>query len=213
MNITVVTEPPVEPVTLAEAYAHLRWDTEIEAIGSPPEDTVVYPLGDLVTQNIRTARIFVEQATRRALVQQTLRLSTGSLRDVELLRPPFISLQSVEYLNDEGESTELDTADFFVSDDYVPKLRAYSRVADACYDLARDRDDCVRVTYVAGYPPAYNEASPPDVTSYTTNIPAPLKDAIMLHVQLLCDRFDDGEKTALERTRDSLISSYRVHTF
>jgi uncharacterized phiE125 gp8 family phage protein len=213
MNIIVVTEPPVEPVTIAEAYEHLRWDPEIESVGSPPEDVTVYPLGDLVERNIRSARLYVEQATRRSLVLQTLRLTAGSLRDLELLRPPFVSLQGVEYLNDEGVATELDTADFFVTDDYVPKLRAYSRVADACYDLARDRDDCVRVTYIAGYPPTYDAQSPPEVVSYTANIPAALKDAILLQVQLLCDRFDDGEKTALERTRDSLISSYRVHTF
>ena len=209
MNITVVVPPPVEPVTLAEAYAHLRWDTELE--GSPAE--VVYPLGDLVQRNITSARIFVEQATRRALVMQKLRMSTGSFADIELLRPPFISLESVEYLIDDGTVTPLDLEDFFTSDDEIPRLRAYSRVFDGARDLACWRDDAVRVAYWAGYAPTYTADSPPVVDSYIANVPASLKDAILLQVQLLCDRFDVNEKSDLERTRDALISSFRVHTF
>jgi uncharacterized phiE125 gp8 family phage protein len=213
MNITTVVEPPVEPVTIAEAYAHLRWDADVEQIGSPPEPTLVYPLGDLVARNITSARIYVEQYLRRSLVMQTLRLSTSSFRDIELLRPPIIALQTVEYINEAGVSTELDLADFYTTDDLVPKVRAYSRVIDACHDLARDRDDCVRVTYKAGYQPQYDDSSPPEVLDYTVNIPKNFKDAILLHVQILCDRFDPDEKADLERTRDAILSADRVMTW
>ena len=209
MNITVVVPPPVEPITLAEAYAHLRWDTELE--GSPAE--VVYPLGDLVQRNITSARIFVEQATRRALVMQKLRMSTGSFADIELLRPPFISLESVEYIIDDGTVTPLDLVDFFTTDDEVPRLRAYSRVFEGARDLSCWREDALRVEDWAGYAPTDNTDPPPTVPSSTDNVPAGLKDSILLHVQLLCDRFDANEKADLERTRDALISSYRVHTF
>jgi uncharacterized phiE125 gp8 family phage protein len=67
MNIITVTPPPFEPVTLAEVYAHLRLEPE----GSPAthEDDA------MLQRQIATARAYVEQATRRALVLQTLRLS------------------------------------------------------------------------------------------------------------------------------------------
>lgn len=206
MNITIVTPPPVEPVTIAEAYAHLRWDAE-------PGSPIVYPLEDLVTGNIKTAREDAEAFLRRSLVMQTLRLSTSSFRDLELLRPPFISLVGVAYINEAGVSTDLDITDFYVTDDLVPRLCPYARVVDACSDLDRSRSDCVRVTYVAGYAPVYDSASPPNVTSYAANIPQSFKDSILIGVQLLCDRFDPDEKGALEKTRDRLLMSQKVETW
>lgn len=215
MNITVVVEPPVEPITVAQVYEFLRWAPEVVMEGSPIEEVTVYPLEVTINGHIRTARIFVEQATRRALVMQRLRLSTDSWRDIELLRPPFISLQDVSYYNQVNELVMLDVEDFFITDDYVPKLRVLTRTVESCYDLSRERDDGIRVEYYAGYPVVYDDGSPPEPVEggYVANIPQPLKDAMLIHVQLLADRFDANEKADLERTRDSLLSSFKVQTF
>jgi uncharacterized phiE125 gp8 family phage protein len=208
MNIIVVTPPPVEPVSVPEAYTHMRWDPE-DATSSP----VVYELQDQVARNITTAREFAEEVTRRALVLQTLRLVTDSFRSIELLRPPLVDVLDLSYYNTNRVLTVIDPTDYFVTEDLVPRLCLYSRTVDACSDISRERPDAVRVTYRAGYAPTYDGASPANVLSYTANIPASIKDAILLKVQLLCDRFDVNEKADLERTMMSLLSSKKIHTW
>ncbi len=150
-------------------------------------------LDTLLEGYVETAVTYVEQVTRRSLGRQTLRLSADSFRRIELLRPPFVNLVEIAF---DGEV--LDLTDFYVTDALVPSLVAYSRVNDSC--VARDVRDGpppVSVTYVAGY----------------EVVPKSLKSAVMLQAQLLADRFDINEKADLERTRDALMSSFRVFTF
>jgi uncharacterized phiE125 gp8 family phage protein len=216
MNITVVTPPLFEPVTVAEAAQHLRWDPELE--GSPPEE--VFPLQSLLERNIRTAREFVEKGTRRALVEQTIRLSGsawgsapgGRFRDcrryVELLRPPLIEVLSLQYYDGANVLQTVDPANYYVSDDLVPRLYTSTGYA---FPMFYERDDAVRVTYRVGYAP--EAASPMTQKAAAANVPSMLKDAILLHVQILSDRFDRNEREDLERARDALITHNRVHTF
>jgi uncharacterized phiE125 gp8 family phage protein len=206
MNITIVTPPQFEPITVAEAYAHLRWDAEEE--GSPPE--TVYPLQDLIERNIATARAFVEKGTRRSLVEQTIRLSVAGCRGyIDLLRPPFIAIESVQYFDSGNVLQTIDPADYYVTDgDEVPRL--YMGQAFA-FPMAFQRPDAFRVTYRTGYAPA--AASPMTQEAAAANVPAMLKDAILIQVQLLSDRFDPKEREDLERARDALITHERVHTF
>lgn len=216
MNITVVTPPLFEPVTVAQAYEHLRWDPELE--GSPPEE--IFPLQGLIERNIRTAREYVEKGTRRALVEQTIRLSggawgsypSGRFREcrnyIELLRPPFIELVSLQYYDGANVLQTVDAADYYVSDDLVPRLYTSTGYS---FPMFYARDDAVRVTYRVGY--AAEAASPMTQEAAAANVPAALKDAILLHVQILSDRFDRNEREDLERARDAIITQNRVHTF
>lgn len=216
MNITVITPPPFEPVTVAQAYEHLRWDPEEE--GSPPE--TVYPLQGLIERNIATARDYVERATRRALVAQTIRLSSTSFGMVsrgrfvdsrcylELLRPPLLEVLSVDYYDAANVLQPIDASDYYVTDDLVPRLHLVSGYSAPMFYA---RPDAARVTYRVGYAP---EGSPPATQAdYAATVPAALKDAILLQVQILSDRFDKGEREDLERARDNLLLNYRVHTF
>lgn len=221
MNITVVTPPPFSPVTLAEAYEHLRWDAE-EA--SP----TVYPLQSLIERNIETATLFVEQWTRRALVEQTIRLSIRGFpmgdgefgsgwnfgfynsqpRYIELLRPPLIAVNSVQYYDEDNVLTEVDEANWFVTDDLVPRL---TFIEEWQAPQTYPRDDAVRVTYQVGYEPT---ASPPTTQEdYAANVPKGIKDAILLKVQMLADRFDKGEREDYERAISGLLSSYTIQGF
>ena len=218
MNIVTLVEPPVEPVTVAEVYEFLRWDAE-EFDGVPPE--AIYPLENTIGRHIKTARIWVEQATRRALVMQQLRMTIGqldkawltgfgriggwsSMRGIDLLRPPVATIDEVGYYDSNNTLQVLDPADYFLAEDYVPQLRfAYNWQTPCMYE----RPDAFRITYTAGY----NWVDSP--ADYTVAIPAPLKDAICLQVQILADRFDVNEKADVMRTRDDLISSFRVHNF
>lgn len=179
--LPVVIIPPTDPVvSLEDVKLHLRWDGDDS-------------LDALLESYVEAAVTYVEQVTRRSLARQTLRLSAESFRRIELLRPPFVNLVEVAF---DGEILEL--TDFYVTDDLVPSLVAYSRVNDYCTARdARDGPPPVSVTYVAGY----------------ETVPKGLKAAVMLQAQLLADRFDVNEKADLERTRDALMSSYRVFTF
>ena len=60
-GVTVVTAPTVEPISLAEAKQHLRFESTVEDA--------------LISALIVAARKHCETATRRAFVTQTLRLT------------------------------------------------------------------------------------------------------------------------------------------
>lgn len=181
MTPTVVVPPIAPVVTLEDVKMHLRWDDNDG-------------LDALLLGYIDAATTYVEQATRRSLGRQTLRISADSFRRIELLRPPFVSIVDVSYA---GEALD-HAADFYVTDDMVPRLIAYSRVSDYCWNRTpNEGPPPASVTYVAGY----------------EVVPQSLKAAIMLQVQLLADRFDTNEKADLERTRDALLSSFVVHNF
>lgn len=214
MNITVVTPPPFEPVTLAQVYAHLRLDPE----GSP----AAHPDDAMLTRMIASARQTIELMTRRALVRQTLRLSCGgfpapewrrwalTLRDnpgavpIRLRRPPIVDgAVQVQYFDANNDLQTLPPADYYLTDEQLPQV-ALSGDAPSTYD----RPDAVRVTYVAGYAP---EGSPPTTQAeYAANIPAPLKDAILVTVQMLYDSLTPAEQTRLEMLREALVQPYRI---
>lgn len=227
-NIIVAAQPLFEPVTVAEAYEHLRWDTELE--GSPPVE--VYPLESLVARNISTARAYVEQVTRRALVQQTCKLVLSSFPFtrrifssrwggdteyltrpwmIELRRPPFQELLSVQYLDKNEILQTLDPSHYYVDTESSVVAQLWFR-DNFDIDIATDaRNDAVRITWTAGYTP---EGSPPSTQAdYAANVPQGIKDAILLQTQLLCDRFDPKERADIERVRDHLLASYTIHTF
>jgi uncharacterized phiE125 gp8 family phage protein len=73
MYATLLTPPALEPVSLAEAKAHLRLETG-------DDDTLVSTL-------VTAARIQVEAATRRVLVSQTWRLTLQAWPDGPVVLP------------------------------------------------------------------------------------------------------------------------------
>lgn len=100
-NLTVITPPAEEPVSLTSAKTFLR-------IGHDGED-------DLVSQLIQAARERIEQAAGLALVSQQIRVdwtswpATLTGRGVPLPRRPVISLASVTLIDaDGGWSSETD---------------------------------------------------------------------------------------------------------
>ena len=217
MNITVITPPPFEPVTLAQVYAHLRLSPDHE--GSPGEET--HPDDAMLARHITTARQHVEQMARRSLVQQTLRLSipgfpstargtfppsrTQAPELIRLYRPPVLRVASVTYVDTDNTLQTLASANYYVTDEQVPELRFTSAFsAPAVYD----RPDAVRVNYVAGYMP--NGSPPATQDDFAANVPSALRDAILIGVQLLYDNMTPADAAATERMRECLVQPYRV---
>lgn len=212
MNIIVITPPPVEPVTAEQAFVHLRLDFS--------DDPESHPDYQAVLSQITSAREQCEQITRRAFVQQTLRIvgpgdgsarswfwwgNTASARGVELLRPPLISVSAVRYYDGLNALQTVDSDDYFVTDSLVPKLLFVDGFSSPC---TYRRPDAMQIEYIAGYPP--DAGSPAD---YRANIPESIKQAILLGVQLQYDELTPDKRKALEGARDSLLSSYRINTF
>lgn len=207
MQITVVVPPPFEPVTLADCYTHLRLDP----LGDPP----THPDDDMLRRQITTAREQVEQITRRAIIQQTLSISMFefpgwcSSCGVELKRPPYVSGAAVTYYDANNVLQTLDPSFFYIdrSSDIVARLMltgAGARPNVYC------RRDAVRVTWVAGYPRAGVAETQAD---YAANVPASIKDAILLGVQLLYDELAVDKRTKIEQMQMAILSSYHVHSF
>lgn len=202
MQITVVVPPPFEPVSMADVYAHLRLDP---IGGSHPDD-------DMLTRQIRTAREQVEQITRRAVIQQTLaitlcRFPCEAGQYVELKRPPYISGAAISYYDTNNALQVLDPSTYYVDDvsDIVSRLY-FIGAAPATYVRA----DNVRVSWVAGYLPAVGAT---DQAGYAANVPASIKDAVLIGVQLLYDEIAPDKRDKLELLRTSMLSSYHVHSF
>ena len=96
MTLFRTVEPTIEPVTLAEARAHLRLDGTAD--------------DDLLTNLIRAARQEVEQATRVALLEQSWRLALDCWprNGTALLKiHPLREVLSVTLYGSEGEVSVL----------------------------------------------------------------------------------------------------------
>jgi uncharacterized phiE125 gp8 family phage protein len=101
MSLAILTPPAQEPVTLADAKLFAR-------IATSDDDAVIARL-------IAAARQHVEAFTRRALVTQTLRLTTGAPSRsgrVILPRPPVQAVLTVALRDAMGTLTPLAPADF-----------------------------------------------------------------------------------------------------
>ena len=90
MGLTLVTGPAVEPVSLAEAKAHLRVDDDDS--------------NDLIVALIGAARQHVESFTRRKLITQTWDYQIDQFPSDAIVVPlaPVASVTSITYLDTAG---------------------------------------------------------------------------------------------------------------
>lgn len=219
MNITVITPPPFEPVTLTEVYKQLRLAPDNE--GSPGEES--HPDDSLLSGYITTARVAIESMVRRSLVQQTLRLSVAGFPSaipswpaflrrstqptvLRLHRPPLIRVDSVRYYDGDNVLQTVDPANYYTTDEEVPELRFVSSFsAPTVYD----RPDAVRVDYVTGYAPSGSPAALQE--DYIGNVPRALKDAILIGVQLLYDNMTPQDAAAARTMQQAMAHPFKVY--
>lgn len=197
MNITVLEEPAVEPVTLTEAYEHLR----LTPFGSP----LSHPDDDMLERQITSARRVVETMAQRSVIRQRLRLSQGCFpacgRGIVLRRPPVLQVLAVRFYDGDNVLQTASTSDWFITDDQLPEIQFGSGwSAPTCFS----RSDAVQVEYWAGYAPAGSPGLEPD--ELRANVPEEIKDAVLLGVQLLYDQLAPEQRAALERTRKALLA-------
>lgn len=134
--ITLVTAPTVEPLSTAEAKAHLR-------VTGADEDTLIDGL-------IKAAREQAEAITKRALITQTWDLKLDCLSsEIEIPKPRLQSVASVKYIDADGvEQTE--SASTYTVDTASEPGRVYLAY-NQTWPTPRVIPHAVTIRFVAGY--------------------------------------------------------------
>jgi uncharacterized phiE125 gp8 family phage protein len=192
MNISVVTGPVYEPISLQEAKDHLRvrhsdQDALIEALITAARQHLDGPAGTL----------------GRCLITQTLRVTMDEWPDEIILPcPPLISVTSIEY-QDGGSPTYTALTSYQVTSISEPgKIKpAYGEwwptIQCGLYDA-------IRVTYTAGY------------GAHPGAVPLAIKQAMLL---MIGDMYENAETQIIgtivtqSKTVDALLGPYMVHSF
>lgn len=184
MSLKLITAPIAEPITLAEAKAHLR------VTGS---DDDAY-----ITALIVAARQGAEHITGRALMAQTWELALNGFSDViRLPNPPLTSIASVKYLDESGALITMDASSYLLDDHSEPArlLPAYG----TSWPATRDQANAVLIRYVAGYASA-------------AIVPQEIKNWMLLRIGMLYENRESvvpGISIAELPFVDRLLDAYR----
>lgn len=166
-SLVRATEPAVEPVTLAEAKAHLRVDVS--------DDDA------LISAIIRSAREFCEQYLDRSLVhtQWTMRLDRfppSSIQPIELPRPPMARA---------GTTTTTVVT-------YTLETQGTATLSTATYRVDRNATPgTIKPLYAQTWPPHLMDDNTISITWWGgygadgTSVPAAIKSAMMMLVSHL----------------------------
>jgi uncharacterized phiE125 gp8 family phage protein len=163
-SLTRQTAPAVEPVTLAEAKAHLRVDTS-------DDDTYI---GTLIT----AAREWCEQYLDRTLVhtQWVMRFDKfpdSGIEPVELPRPPMVmsgtaTAVTVTFTQEAGPTSTYSTSEYRVDRNATPG--AILPIYGSTWTPHRQDDNAISVTWWAGY------------GASGSSVPAAIRHAILMLV-------------------------------
>lgn len=185
-----ITDATVEPLTLAEAKAHLR-ETQTETHNDL-----------LITALIKVARQAAEDRLQRTLLTttwlRTLDRFPACGGHVELRMPRTIAVEHVKYLAPDGTLTTLDQAAYELEPTAEPGLLlpAYG----TSWPTTRVRPGAVQIQYTAGY------------GATADKIPKPIVQWIKLALtDLYENRGRSAERPALpQEFADGLLDTYKI---
>jgi len=197
----VTTAPTTEPVTLAEAKAHLRVDFT-------DDDTLIESL-------IGAATAAAEEFTNRALMAQTIThvlpgfpsgdMFRNPFAAIRLFRSPFASLTSITYYDADDAAQTLDVsgndADVIVVSTAEPATISpwITNMADGWPATNPDRPNAVTIVYAAGYA---NAAA----------VPKPIKQAMLLMIGAWYERREDSVQN-LPKASEMLLMPFVVREY
>lgn len=162
----MITPPQTEPVTLAEAKAHLRED-------ATDADTL-----KKITDLIKSAREYCEGFQNRAYVTQSQELvldTWPSGKEIIIPRPPLQSVESIKYKDKDGLESTWDPVNYIVDPDSAPG-RVILGYQKAWPSVELQPAAAIRARFVSGYlPTGEGETADP-----AGNVPQVVKQAMLL---------------------------------
>lgn len=204
--LRVVVPSTEEPVSVADAGAHLRLD----AYGSPPE----YPDEALLTALISAAREYVEGLSGLVLAPKTLEMTGRSFDglcrwpgDLGILLKvaPVTGIESVRYIDGDGNEQTMASSDWLL-DSYATVPALFPAYGVSTWPTPRDEPNAVRIRFTAGY--AGTSGSPT-----VEVIPQSLRAAILLMLGHLYENREQTTGIKLDEIPlgiQALIEPYRL---
>lgn len=185
--LKVITAPE-EIITVDEAAEFMRID-------APGDEQ------DTILAMITASRQWCEEYLRRAIGIQTLELTLPCFPKKILLRPPFIELISVKYIDTNGDEQELTEDDYILSSNSEPA----ALTAQGCWPSVQEADDSVTIRFRTGYQAG---GSPFE----SLEVPSTIKTAILMQTaDLYCNRESQVEKPLnVNPTLERLLSTLRL---
>ncbi len=182
MGYKIITAATSEPITLAEARKHLR----IEPYGSPE----AHPDDSYISMLITAAREWCEQYTGRGLASQTIEMALDEFPDNEIQLPltPVTSITSVKYVSTAGVETTISNSVYALDDYSQPNwlVLTYGSVWPDTNGGANN----IKIRMVAG--------------NTSSNIPFPIKSAILLIIGNLYENRQEDQLATSKATFNSL---------
>lgn len=185
-KLTITTPPSGSLLALADVKAYLRIDAD-----ATHEDAVISDM-------MEAAVIIAERITGRALLQTVFKLDVDGFRDIELPKPPLVSMDSITYIDEAGDQQPLPADQYRLRDEREPAFVEF--IGTDLPKLNADAVHPISINYTAGYADA-------------SAVPAPIKQYAKM---LVADNFDlqRGTTTMLKLAHsplaDSLIMPYIV---
>jgi len=149
MGLTRTVDPVALPVSLVDA----KKQCELGDSDTTHDDHII--------RLIKAATADVERHTRRALINQTWRLSLREIPynlphqkpnygRIYLPRPPLVGITSIQYVDEAGVTQTLNSSLYQVTDDASPAYvePAYNQVWPV---LRPETVEAISITYVAGF--------------------------------------------------------------
>ncbi len=152
MATKIITAPTDEPITLDEAKDHLR-------VYIDDDDSVI-------SEQITSARVWVEQYLGRALLTQTWEVYFNEFPAcIEIPFPPLQSVTSIKYIDSDGVEQTLDAGEYNVHIQNEPGIivLAYGK----SWPSIRYELNAIAIRFVTGWATA-------------ADIPGPIKSAMLL---------------------------------
>jgi len=186
--LKIITPVAIEPITLAEVRQHLRL----------PEDATE---DDLLLGLIKTARVYCENYTRRALAEQTLETYKDRFSGADPIMlpcPPLLSVVEIGYTDSTGQETILSDSDYLVDTACEPGrvMPAYGTTWPVFTPYPSSP---IRIRFVAGY----------------MDLPVSIRLALLL---LVGHWYENREATGTAKDQTAfsvhaLLAPYRVEVF
>jgi len=187
--IEVVTAVAAEPITLADAKAHLRVDISTDDA--------------YITALIIVARQQAEHEAQRSFAPQTLRIRANEFGDgVELRRGPVNAVTHVRYQDATNVQQTLSASSYYLDrSGFVPAVRA---AFGAIWPAVYQQNDVIEVQYTAG---TWNTGA---------GVEAP-RAAVQYMLLLIGSMYENREADAALAVQrmpyaERLLDAYRAHT-